>query len=84
MFFYYSQLNQRLPSIFVVLNNKQKTLKRKSVGIALTKERLENFSKSYTKKYNIKIEDLYDTQGYASGTKVILDIPIHLISKENV
>ena len=62
--------------------NKQKTLKRKSVGIALTKERLENFSKRYTKMYNIKIKDLQDEQGNALGTKVILDIPIHLIPYE--
>jgi len=56
--------------------NKQKTLKRKSVGIALTRERLENFSKRYTNMYNMKIEDLYDAQGKGIGTKVILDIPI--------
>lgn len=62
--------------------NKQKTLKRKSFGIKLTKERLENFSKRYTNKYNIKIEDLHDEQGNASGTKIILDIPILLISHE--
>jgi tetratricopeptide (TPR) repeat protein len=62
--------------------NKQKTLKRRSIGIELTKERLENFSKRYTDMYNIKIEDLYDVEGKASGTKVILDIPIHLTSYE--
>ncbi|RLD30091.1 MAG: sensor histidine kinase [Bacteroidetes bacterium] len=62
--------------------NKQKTLKRKSFGIELTKERLENFSKRYTNIYTIKIEDLHDKQGNASGTKIILDIPIHLISNE--
>jgi tetratricopeptide (TPR) repeat protein len=64
--------------------NKQKTLKRKSIGIELTKERLENFSKKYTNMYNIKIEDLHDNQGNPSGTKVILDIPIQLISNEKV
>ncbi|MCH7524188.1 MAG: tetratricopeptide repeat protein [Bacteroidetes bacterium] len=62
--------------------NNQKTLKRKSVGISLTKERLANFSKRYTNMYTIKIEDLHDKQGRASGTKVILDIPIDLISYE--
>jgi len=60
--------------------NKQKTLKPKSFGIELTKERLENFSERYTNMYNIKIEDLHDKLGNASGTKVVLDIPIHLIS----
>jgi tetratricopeptide (TPR) repeat protein len=62
--------------------NKQKTLKQKSFGIELTKERLENFSKRYTNMYNIKINDLHDKQGNASGTKVVLDIPIHLISPQ--
>lgn len=62
--------------------NNQKTLKRKSVGISLTKERLANFSKRYTNMYTIKIEDLHDKQGRSSGTKVILDIPIDLISYE--
>lgn len=64
--------------------NKRKTLKRKSLGIALTKERLENFSKRYTNMYDMKIEDLYDDQGKASGTKVILDIPVNLSPKERV
>ena len=62
--------------------NKLKTLKPKSFGIELTKERLENFSERYTDMYNIKIEDLHDTQGNASGTNVILNIPIHLIPHE--
>lgn len=55
---------------------KQKTLKRKSVGISLTKERLLNFSKSYNTMYSLKIEDLYNSKNEASGTKIILDIPI--------
>ncbi|WP_299333511.1 tetratricopeptide repeat protein [uncultured Psychroserpens sp.] len=55
--------------------NRDKLLKRKSVGIAITKARLTNFSKSYTNDYNISIEDLYDDQQKAIGTKVIVDIP---------
>jgi LytS/YehU family sensor histidine kinase len=62
--------------------NKRKTLKRKSLGIALTKARLENFSKRYTKMYNLNIEDLYEDNGKACGTKVILDIPVTLSSKQ--
>lgn len=57
-----------------------KLLKRKSVGISLTKARLANFSKDYTSDYNIHIEDLYDTNKNAIGTKVIVDIPIHTIA----
>ncbi|WP_299884875.1 tetratricopeptide repeat protein [uncultured Lacinutrix sp.] len=54
--------------------NKNKLLKRKSVGIGLTKQRLENFSKHYTQSYKLKIEDLYN-DNLASGTKVTIDIP---------
>ena len=56
--------------------NSNKILKRKSVGIAITKARLSNFSKRYTGDYKIDIEDLYDSNGKADGTKVIVDIPI--------
>jgi tetratricopeptide (TPR) repeat protein len=55
---------------------KRKTLNRKSVGIAITKERLENFSKRFTHDYNLEIHDLYDHDNKVSGTKVIIDIPI--------
>ena len=54
----------------------KKTLKRKSVGISITKERLENFSKGFINDYNLEIRDLYDQDNKASGTKVIIDIPI--------
>jgi len=55
--------------------NKGKLLKRKSVGIAITKARLANFSKDYTNDYKITIEDLYDNNQNGSGTKVIVYIP---------
>ena len=52
-----------------------KTLKRKSVGIEITKERLFNFSKRFARMYDLRIEDLFDHQNNATGTKVILNIP---------
>jgi sensor histidine kinase YesM len=52
-----------------------KVLKRKSVGISITKERLANFSKDYQNNFELKINDLYDSRGEASGTRVILNIP---------
>lgn len=55
---------------------KGKILKRRSVGIELTKQRLANFSKDYSVNYNINIEDLQEN-GKPSGTKVVIDIPIH-------
>lgn len=56
----------------------QKTLNQASVGIELTTERLKNFFKEKGMKgdYDIRFEDLHDTHGVPSGTKVILEIPI--------
>lgn len=55
-----------------------KILKRHSVGIELTKQRLANFSRNYSGTYAIDIQDLH-AHGVPSGTKVIIDIPIHEI-----
>lgn len=55
--------------------NKDKVLKRKSVGINITKARLANFSKRYTTDYKITIEDLYNDTKKPIGTKVIVNIP---------
>ena len=52
-----------------------KVLKRKSVGIGITKERLANFSKEYENTFEIEIQDLFDKQGNASGTRILLQIP---------
>lgn len=54
---------------------KNKVLKRKSVGIEITKERLANFSKDYLNTFHVEIIDLYDKQDQPNGTKVILHIP---------
>ncbi len=52
-----------------------KVLKRKSIGIDITKERLANFSKDYQNSFTIKFEDLYDEARQAIGTQVNLHIP---------
>jgi len=52
-----------------------KVLKRKSVGIDITKERLANFSKDYQNSFHVEIIDLYDDSNTPAGTKVILHIP---------
>lgn len=54
----------------------QKVLKRKSVGIDITKARLANFSKDYFGDYSLDITDLHDTSGKPSGTRIDLKIPI--------
>lgn len=52
-----------------------KVLKRNSVGIANTKERLGNFSKDYQNSFKLDIVDLYGVNNEALGTKIILHIP---------
>jgi LytS/YehU family sensor histidine kinase len=51
-------------------------LKRKSVGIDITKERLANFSKDYQNSFQVDIIDLYDEKNHPKGTKIVLHIPI--------
>lgn len=52
-----------------------KVLKRKSVGIDITKERLANFSKDYENSFQVEIIDIYDKDNKPSGTKIMLYIP---------
>jgi tetratricopeptide (TPR) repeat protein len=52
-----------------------RVLKRKSVGIDITTERLANFSRDYQNDFEVAIEDLTSDSGEASGTKIILKIP---------
>ena len=54
---------------------KNRVLKRKSVGIDITTERLANFSKDYQNDFEVTIEDLTNEKGAAQGTKIILKIP---------
>ncbi len=51
-----------------------KKLKRQSVGIDITKARLENFAKNFNDDYKLEIIDLYDN-GKPSGTTIVLNIP---------
>lgn len=52
-----------------------KVLKRKSVGIDITKERLANFARDYQNSFKVEMVDLYDHTNSPSGTKVVLRIP---------
>jgi len=54
---------------------RNKVLKRKSVGIDITKERLANFSRDYQNSFDVEIVDLFGKNGEATGTKIILNIP---------
>ncbi|KPM31943.1 Putative signal transduction histidine kinase [Croceitalea dokdonensis DOKDO 023] len=53
-----------------------RVLKRKSVGIDITKERLANFAKDYQYDFNVEIIDLFQNNSEAKGTKILLEIPM--------
>lgn len=55
----------------------QKSLNRKSIGIELTKERLQNFVKDCKNSFSLLYKDLTDDKNNALGTKVLLSIPIN-------
>ncbi|MAW95249.1 MAG: sensor histidine kinase [Leeuwenhoekiella sp.] len=54
----------------------KRNTQKKSIGIDLTLERLQAFSKNLDNKYKLKIIDLYDTNQQSSGTQVRLDLPL--------
>lgn len=56
-------------------NKKNRVIKRKSVGIKITKERLANFSKDYQNNFTVDIFDLHDALNRPCGTKISLNIP---------
>lgn len=55
----------------------QKVIHRKSIGISLTKERLENFVKDFKNTFSLTYKDLVDTNENALGTKLTLQLPIN-------
>ncbi|MFY9243852.1 MAG: histidine kinase [Polaribacter sp.] len=54
----------------------QKSIQRKSIGINLTKERLNGFVKTLKNNFLIIYEDLLDENKKVIGTKVVLNIPL--------
>ena len=53
----------------------QKVLKRKSIGIDITRERLANFSRDYQNSFEVDIVDRYDEGGQPAGTTIKLHVP---------
>ena len=51
-------------------------LKKSSIGLKLTEERLVNFVKDYQNNYELSFTDLFDKNNKAIGTKITLKIPI--------
>ena len=56
--------------------NASKKIKRKSMGMSITRERIEVINKLYNTENEVKVIDLYNDKNEASGTKVIINIPI--------
>ncbi|PHR90606.1 MAG: sensor histidine kinase [Leeuwenhoekiella sp.] len=54
----------------------KRNTQKKSIGIDLTLERLQAFSKNLDHNYRLEIIDLYDADQQATGTKVRLDLPL--------
>jgi tetratricopeptide (TPR) repeat protein len=52
-----------------------KILKRKSVGIDITKERLANFSRDYENYFHVDIIDKFDEETNPIGTQIVIYIP---------
>ncbi len=52
-----------------------KLLKRKSVGIDITKERLANFSRDYENYFHVDIIDKFDDNTKPIGTQIVIYIP---------
>jgi len=52
-----------------------KVLKRKSVGIDITKERLANFSRDYENYFHVDIIDKFDDETNPVGTQIVIYIP---------
>lgn len=56
---------------------KNKSLKRNSIGIDLTKERLTTFCNEYSNEFSLVYHDLKDAKGNPTGTRVCLQIPLN-------
>lgn len=56
---------------------KERIHHKKSLGIQLTKDRLKAFMKEYKQDFTIVILDLFDANGTANGTQIILKIPYY-------
>jgi len=57
--------------------NKDKSVKKESFGIKITKDRLKNYFKDFKHKCLITFTDLKDSKGNPKGTKVVLRIPLN-------
>lgn len=66
-------------------NKRQQNVKHKSKGIDLTRERLELIHRLFETKFSFEYQDVRDTKGSITGTRVLFTIPHQKrrLSKEN-
>ena len=50
--------------------------KRRSFGMEITEDRIRMINELYDVEAGVEITDLYDEEGEASGTRVILNLPL--------
>ncbi len=55
---------------------KNRTLKKESMGIKITEERLAVYTQAFKHKFKINFIDLYDDQNQPAGTRVEIFIPV--------
>tara|TARA_Y100000815_G_scaffold198290_1_gene181821 strand:+ start:624 stop:2507 length:1884 start_codon:yes stop_codon:yes gene_type:complete len=54
----------------------KRNTQKKSIGINLTMERLQNFSRNFSHGHTLNIIDLYDDAQNPRGTRVLLNLPV--------
>lgn len=54
----------------------QSATAHKSFGMSITHERIELINQMYKTNISVTVNDLFDGQGNANGTEIIMDIPI--------
>lgn len=62
--------------------NQWREKEHNSIGMEVTKERLEILNVTYNRNFNVEVIDLHNEDGDAIGTKVVLYIPIEVEEEE--
>lgn len=62
--------------------NQWREKEHNSIGMEVTKERLEILNVTYNRNFNVEVIDLHNEDGDAIGTRVVLYIPIEVEEEE--
>ncbi len=58
------------------IESEKHNTQKKSIGLKITRQRLENFSRNFVNMHSLNIIDLYDDHKNPLGTKVLLSLPV--------